>query len=285
VKSIKKLTIVFFLLSIGITQSFAVEFSLKIAGGISFLKPEEVNQVLIGWEEYWITIAGQASKWTYLGGEVSPLNLGYEFEVELIFSMTSRFALGLSSGYIFSDVNEENTSLTIEKVLGTFTHVKPTKISAIPLILSGYYIQPINSSLSLFFRAGGGPIWAKYFERDGTKRIDVESYSYPESISSSAQGQIYLLGLGVVFKTESGIRFFMEGSWRKANISGFSGENKNEETGALTYVEEYNSVLDLWQAKYLISSEPPEDENYRSVRQGTIDLSGFSVKIGIMIQF
>jgi hypothetical protein len=285
VKSIKKLAIVFFLLSIGITQSFAVEFSLKIAGGISFLKPEEVNQVLIGWEEYWITIAGQASKWTYLGGEVSPLNLGYEFEVELIFSMTSRFALGLSSGYIFSDVNEENTSLTIEKVLGTFTHVKPTKISAIPLILSGYYIQPINSSLSLFFRAGGGPIWAKYFERDGTKRIDVESYSYPESISSSAQGQIYLLGLGVVFKTESGIRFFMEGSWRKANISGFSGENKNEETGALTYVEEYNSVLDLWQAKYLISSEPPEDENYRSVRQGTIDLSGFSVKIGIMIQF
>jgi len=285
VKAIKKLAIVFFLLSIGITQSFAVEFSLKIAGGISFFKPEEVNQVLKDWEEYWITRADLTNTWSYLEGEVSTLKLGYEFEIELIFSMTSRFALGLSSGYIFSDVNEKNTSLTIEKVLGTYSHIKPTKISAIPLILSGYYIQPINSSLSLFFRAGGGPIWAKYFERDGNKKIDTESYSYPESISASAQGQIYLLGLGVVYKTESGVRFFMEGTWRKASIPGFSGENKNKETGALTYVEEYDSGLDLWQAKYLISPEPPEGENYRSVRQGTIDLSGFSVKIGIMIQF
>lgn len=262
-----------------------MEFSLKVAGGVSFINPHEVNIVLQSWEEYWTTRADLTQTWTYLGGEVSTLKLGYDFEIELIFNFTPRFAIGLSSGYLFSDVSEKATTLTIEKVLGTFDHVKPTKISAIPLILSGYYIQPLGSSLSLYFRAGGGPMWAKYFERDGNKNIENESYSYPESISASAQGQIYLLGLGVIFETESGIRFFMEGTWRTAKITGFSGENKQEETGALTYVEEHLSGYALWQAKYQIFTEPPSGENYRDVKQGTIDFSGFSVKIGLIIKF
>jgi hypothetical protein len=132
---------------------------------------------------------------------------------------------------------------------------------------------------------GGGPMWAKYFEKDGNKNIEDETYSYPKWISSSAQGQIYLLGLGIVFETEAGIRFFVEGTWRTASITGFSGENKQEETGALNYVEEYQSGLELWQAKYLISPEPPSGENYREVKQGTIDFSGISLKIGLIIKF
>ncbi len=285
VRIFKKRFVFLLVLSIGAAQGFSMEFSLKVAGGVSFINPQEVNTVLQSWEKYWITRADSTNTWSYLGGKVSTLKLGYDFEIELIFSFTPRLAIGLSSGYIFSDVSEGATTLTIEKVLGTFDHVKSTKINAIPLILSGYYIQPINSSLSLFFRAGGGPMWAKYFERDGNKNIDNESYSYPQSISASAQGQIYLLGLGVVFETEPGIRFFMEGTWRKATITGFSGENKKKKTGALTYVEEYESSYELWQAKYQIFAEPPSGENYREVKQGTIDFSGFSIKIGLIIKF
>jgi len=262
-----------------------MEFSLKIAGGVSFIEPQEVNTVLQSWDEYWTARANSTQNWTFLGGEVSHLKQGYDFEAELIFNLTPRFALGLSGGYIFADVSERATTLTIEKVLGTFEHVKPTKVSAIPLILSGYYIQPLTASLSAFLRAGGGPIWAKYFERDGNKKINDESYSYPQSISASAQGQIYILSIGVVFETESGIRFFTEGMWRKATITGFSGENKAAETAALTYVEEYIPSYELWQAKYAIFAEPPSGSIYREVNQGTIDLSGFSVKIGIMIKF
>jgi hypothetical protein len=262
-----------------------MEFSLKIAGGVDFINPQETNTVLQSWEDYWIVRADSEKNWTYLGGQVSTLKRSYNFEVELIFNFAPRFAIGVSGGYIFGDVSEKTTALTIERVLGTFEHVKPTKMSAIPLILSGYYIQPLNPSLSVFFRAGGGPMWAKYFERDGNRRTDAESYSYPQWISSSAQGQIYLLGLGVVFETEAGIRFFVEGTWRTASITGFSGENKQEETGALNYVEEYESRYELWQAKYLISLEPLSGENYREVQQATIDFSGISLKIGLIIKF
>jgi hypothetical protein len=285
VRIFKRRFVFLLVLSIGAAQGFGMEFSLKVAGGVSFVNPQEVNTVLQSWEEYWITRTDLTKNWSYLGGQVSTLKRGYDFEIELIFSFTPRLAIGLSSGYIFSDLSEEATALTIEKVLGTFDHVKPTKISAIPLIFSGYYFQPINSSLSLFFRAGGGPIWAKYFERDGNKNTDDESYSYQQSISASTQGQIYLLGLGMVFEIESGIRFFMEGTWRKAAITGLSGENKQNETGALTYVEEYESNYELWQAKYRVFSELPSGENYREVKQGTIDLTGYSVKIGLIIKF
>lgn len=272
-------------LTIGAAQGFGMDFSLKLAGGIDFINPQEVNTVLQSWEDYWTTRANLTTNWTYLGGKVSTLKRGYDFEVELIFNFTPSFAIGLSGGYIFSEVGETATTLTIERVLGTFEHVKPTKMSAIPLILSGYYIQPLSSSFSLFFRGGGGPLWAKYFERDGNKNVESENYSYPEWISSSAQGQIYLLGLGVVFVTESGIRFFIEGTWRKARITGFTGENKLEEIGALNYVEEYEASYELWQAKYLISSEPPTGEDFREGRQATVDFSGVSVKIGLIIKF
>jgi hypothetical protein len=285
VKIFKKLSVFLLVLLVSAAQGFSMEFSLKVAGGVSFINPQEINTILQSWEEYLITRADLDKNWSYLEGQASPLKMGYDFEVELIFSFTPRLAIGLSSGYIFSDVSEESTTLTIERALGTFDHIKPTKISAIPLILSGYYIQPINSSLSLFFRAGGGPLWAKYFEREGNKKIENENYSYPQTISSSAQGQIYLLGLGIVFETESGIRFFVEGTWRKATITGFSGENKQEETGALTYVEEYEANYELWQAKYQIFAEPPSGENYREVKQGTVDFSGFSIKIGLIIKF
>lgn len=281
----KQSFIVLLWLAIGAAQGFSMEFSLKLAGGVDFINPQEVNTILQSWEDYWTTRADSTTNWEYLGGEVSTLKLGFDFEVELIFNFTPRFALGLSGGYIFSEVSEKATTLTIERVLGTFDHVKPTKMSAIPLILSGYYIQPLSPSLSVFFRGGGGPMWAKYFERDGSKNVENESYSYPQWISSSAQGQIYLLGLGVVFETEAGIRFFMEGTWRMASITGFTGENKQEETGALNYVEKYETSYELWQAKYLISSEPPISEDFREARQGTIDFSGFSVKIGLIIKF
>jgi hypothetical protein len=285
VRIFKKHFILSLLFVFGTAQGFGMEFSLKIAGGVDFINPQEINIALQSWEEYWMVSAELDKNWTFLEGQISTLKLGYDFEVELIFNLTPRFAIGLSGGYIFSDVSEKATALRIEKVLGTFDHVKPTKMSAIPIILSGYYIQPLSPSLSVFFRAGGGPIWAKYFERDGVKNIEAENYSYPQSISASSQGQIYLAGLGIVFETEAGIRFFIESTWRKASITGFSGENKQEETGALTFLEEYQSDKELWQAKYQIYAEPPSGENYREVKQGTIDFSGISVKIGIIIKF
>jgi hypothetical protein len=267
------------------TYGEAVEFSLKFAGGLSFIRPDEVNRVLKDWEQWQIRNAEYTKNWAYLSGTVSEIKSAWELEVEFLFSLTSRLAVGLGSGYIYGSIAEKDTSLTIEKVLGVFEVGKPTKMSAIPLILSIYYFQPITQSLRAYVRGGGGYLWATYVERESNKKTDSESYGYPQFIQTSAQDTAVLLGLGLLFETEPGIRFFVEGSWRQAKVSGFDGEDKTGATGVLFFVEEYDPDLEYWQGKYIISQEPPSGENFRSVKEAEVDFGGLSIKLGIMIRF
>ena len=282
IKFISGAVLVFFLCA---ASGSAVEFSLKISAGPDFLSPDEVNATSKSWERWQILNSEDTPNWTFLGGEVSEISLSYNFEIELLVSLSSRFAAGIASGYIFGDVSEEATTLSIERVLGIFESAKPAKMSAIPLILSAYYFQPITSSLRLYARAGAGLLWATYVEREANRKKDTEKYSYPLMLEASARDAAYLLALGLLFETEPGIQFFIEGSWRRAKLGGFAGEDQSGTEGTLFFFEEYDSSLDFWQGKYKILAEKPDGENFRGVKEGEIDFSGFAVKLGIMIRF
>jgi len=285
VKKVKVIPILIALVFFCAAHSEAVEFNLKLAGGLSFINPAGVNRALKDWEQWQIFNAEYTKTWTYLEGTVSEIDTAWDLEVEFLFSLSSRLAVGLASGYIYGSISEKNTSLTIEKVLGVFEVGKPTKMTAIPLILSAYYFQPISSSLRVYLRGGGGYLWATYVERESSREVGTENYSYPKSIQASARDTAFLLALGLLFETEPGVRFFVEGSWRQAKISGFDGEDKTGTAGTLFFLEEYDPDLDYWQGKYMISSEPPSGENYRSVKEAEVDFGGLSFKIGIMIRF
>lgn len=285
VYKVKKILIFTLLIVLCTAQGEAVEFSLKLAGGLSFIRPAQVTQVLKDWEQWQILNADYIKSWTYLSGTVSEIKMAWDLEVEFFFSLTSRFAVGLASGYIYGSITEKDTSLTIERVQGVFDVGKPTKMTAIPLILSVYYIQPITASLRTYVRGGGGYLWATYVERESIRKTEAEKYSYPTFIQTSARDTTVLLALGLLFETEPGIRFFVEGTWRRAKISGFDGEDKTGTMGTLFYVEEYSPQLDYWQRKYMISQEAPSGENYRSVKEAEVNFGGLSIKAGIMIRF
>ena len=68
-------------------------------------------------------------------------------------------------------------------------------------------------------------------------------------------------------------------------ISDFLGENDQEEIGTLYYFEEHIQDFDIWQAKNQIKAAAPSGENYRSVQKASIDLSGLSIRIGLVIKF
>jgi hypothetical protein len=285
VNKVKKILIFTNLLSLCIACGEAVEFSLKFAGGLSVIRPAEATQVLQDWEQWQIRNADYIKSWSYLTGTVSEIKTAWDLEVEFLFSLTSRFAVGLASGYIYGSVTEKDTSLTIERALGVFDVGKPTKMTAIPLILSVYYIQPITQSLRTYVRGGGGFLWATYVERESIRRAEAEKYGYPTFIQTSARDTMVLLALGILFETEPGISFFVEGTWRQAKVSGFDGENETGTMGTLFFVEEYSSQLDYWQRKHMISQEAPSGENYRSAKAAEVNFGGLSVKAGIMIRF
>jgi len=285
VNKIKTIATLALLILICTSHSEAVEFSLKLGGGLSFIKPGEVNRVLEDWEQWQILNAENTKTWTYLDGTVSGLKTAWDLEIEVLFILTSRLAVGLASGYMYGSLSEQSTSLIIEKVLGVFEVGKPTKMTGVPLVLSAYYFQPLTSSLRGYVRAGAGYLWATYVERESNREVETEKYGYPQFIQASARDTTALLALGLLYETEPGIRFFVEGSWRWAKATGFEGDDKTGTTGTLFFVEAYDPDLDFWQEKYVISPDEPSGEYYRSVKEVDVDFGGLSVKIGIMIRF
>jgi opacity protein-like surface antigen len=262
-----------------------IELGFKLSGGYAYLNLKNTNRSLDDWAE-WKKREAEANKnWAYLGENVKNLHSGIHFEGEFLVSLIGRFELGLGTGYIYGDLNEEKTEVLVQRPAESISHVYPLTISAYPLVLSAYYSFPLKSGISLFIRAGGGIAWAKYVNREAQKLESSAKYNYFKLEKASASGSMVLGGIGFAFETDAGMRFFIEGIVRRAKIQGFTGENELEEKGILYHFEEYIPDLDFWQTKNEIRAERPSGSNYRSVSEALVDFSGFSVKIGFMVRF
>jgi hypothetical protein len=262
-----------------------VDLHFKISGGYSYLRLSEVHRSLNGWAEWKKIEAKENQNWQVLGENVRGMHSGINLEGEILFFFTPRISLGLGAGYIYSDVNEAGAEVIVERPTGTLSHVFPMTVSAYPLTLSAYYFVPLISKLRLFLRGGTGLVWAKYVNREGRKFLTVKNYNYLELQKASASGSIILAGLGLMYDSDMGVLFFIEGTARLAKVQGFSGENEVGIKGILYSFEEYISDQDLWQAKAKIMAEKPSGPNFRSVSEAVVDFSGFSAKIGFMIRF
>ncbi len=266
--------------------SHGVELSFKISGGLSLLSPNDLNLTLSDWAERQKRTAEHQPNWNFTSGKTPELKQAFDFEGEIIFSFHPRLAASLGIGFFYGEVNPENTEQLIQKVLGEFSQIQPRKISATPLTLSLYYFLPLSNKLRIYARGGSGIIWTKYIEREGSKRNEPDrNYSYSIVQNVSTNSPILSGSLGIQFKAESGFSFFVECSALRARVKNLQGQVEGGENGTMYYFEEYDPDLDFWQAKNRILSEKPSGEYFRSVRETILDLSGISLKLGIIIGF
>lgn len=283
VKNVKKIVIVLSFFLFFAVSSYCFEVNLKISGALCYLNPEHVNRSLHGWEE-WFKKGGPKG-WSYKEGKVKDLHSGISFEGEFIISFTRRFAAGFGTGYIYSELSEEKTAITIDRSKETFIFVRPIKINAFPLNLSAYYFFPLSEKMKLFIRGGTGIVWAKYVERQGRAESLEDEFNYNWKQEATAQGQAYFTSLGLIYEPDPFFRFFIEGEAKLAKLSGFHGETEEGENGTLFFFEEYNPNLKFWAAQNVLLKEEPSGDNFRSIQETVMDLSGFSIKIGILIKF
>ncbi|MGD2294636.1 MAG: hypothetical protein PVF22_02215 [Candidatus Aminicenantes bacterium] len=262
----------------------AVEVLLKFSGGLSYLSLPNIDRLLQDWVEWKKKDTEAHAAWTFLGGEATRLQSGFDFEGEIVVSITPRIAAGIGAGYLYSELSEEKTALTIERVKGTFLDVKPVKVSTLPLTLMGYYFFPLDTSMRLYVKGGVGLLWGKYIEREGRRLTANENFSYQFSQMASGRGAVFLGGLGFDFEFEQGLRVFFEGSARMSRISNFEGDNE-EELEILYHFEEYDQDYNLWQTKYQVRATAPSGTNYRSVQKAVIDIRSLSIKLGLSFKF
>jgi len=281
-KNSARILVLLFLFGI---SAFGFELDFKLSGGYTYLNVKGINRGVTDWAEMRKREAEENKNWLFLRQNVENLHTGIHLEGEILLSFSPRFGISLGTGYIYSDINEKDIEVLVQRPSGVFSQVYPVTASAYPLVLSGYYFIPLNNRLHVYARGGGGLAWAKYVNREAKKFESAEKYNYFRLGRASASGSILLGGLGLVYETDVGVRFFVEGLIRMAKIQGFSGENELEEKGTLYYFEEYLPDLDFWQAKNEIRTEKPSGKNIRSVSETVVDFSGFSVKIGFIIRF
>jgi hypothetical protein len=262
------------------------KLSLRFAGGVSFPSLDHINQSLQDFERFYKTRGQVSENWTFIQGEARELNSVIELEGEVLYRLSPRFALGLATGYFYSEVTEEETTLELQyqddpQQLYTI----PTKIYAHPLTVAAYTFFHLSGKIQAYLKAGGGLIWATHVKRLGDKEISQEDFRYTQSETASAQGSILFGGMGISAEIDRGMSFFVEGNIRRSKISGFTGQITTERTGTLYYYEEYEPGLDIWVAHNKIFENEPSDDDIRAVEELVIDLSGVSVKIGIIVKF
>jgi opacity protein-like surface antigen len=264
-------------------SSYGIEFHLKLFGGLNYSSLRDINLVLAAWKMQHEKEAQVTHGYEFEGGDVKKFHKGFDFEAELLAFLSNRLALGIGTGFIYNELLDQKTALTIKKNVTTYVYVHPATVSAFPLSLSGYYFLPLGKKFSLYLRGGVGLLWAKYVDRDGVRRIQDTKYSYSSQLAT-AKNTFFHGGLGFKYQLEPSISFFLEASGKAAKIDNFKGDLKGE-IGTLFFFEEYNPKTQFWQAKIQLKTEEPNGAFYRSVRKALVDFSGVSAKMGLMIKF
>lgn len=278
-----KISWTFILLLLVYSSSFAVEVSFRISGGFTYPNYENINQALQDWAGIWKKKVENNPNWNF-EGEVETFQRGLDFEAEFVLNINRYLAVGFGSGLIYSEIIDKKTEITIQNTEGTDVLIQPYKVTAYPLNFTGYLLLPLGKTFTIYLKGSTGKLWAKYVNWEGKKRLPEEKFDLTLQ-RAKATGTAKKECLGIAVRVNPYLQLFIEGSARQTKIKAFQSETEEGKNETLYFYEEYDPELDYWQAKLRILAEKPTGENFRSVEEATVDFSGYSVRIGLIIKF
>lgn len=126
---------------------------------------------------------------------------------------------------------------------------------------------------------------ARLVEQTGFKRVENTRYVIELDQNAIGSGPIYLGSLGISHQISEGVVIFMESSYQNSKMRDFENKIQGNGSGLLYSYQKYNSDLDLWSAVLRFHDNTPSGEDIRFVEKTAVDMSGLSIKLGIMIHF
>lgn len=263
-----------------------IGFSLKMHGGMSYLFANDINDHLQATTDYW------TDRGVDVEGEFELLRKGIEFGGVFIVNLTPHFGIGLGGGYI-----QASSKSTVNNVWFGYSYQDTAnpKVTAVPLTLSAYLDLPLGKILSFTVQAGLG-YYLGTFSWDYSYESEFDDFKENWEGKSNALG--FHGGLGFEFNFSSGIALVVEGFGRYAKLKNLKGDYVFEETFfgyqggesisevALWYYEWRSSLTGNYYPTIEFNDEKPEETSYtKNVREGEVDLTGFSIRVGIRIRF
>ena len=259
------------------------KIGLKIAGGISNLSGTDYDASDWGWDYLRkVTMENQGGTYAW---EQNSLDWGWEMAGEIIFNLSSRFALSGGVGFITGNSNSKGTT-----VLEGVTTINETdlKAKAVPLTAGIYYFLPVSPKSRLSLGVGVGYYFAS-FSRNYVNE-DVGIYRI-DGVFKGSGGDLGLHGgIGFEYDLSKSVVIVIEGFGRYAKISGFEGTREQIDS---------NNWSDTWEGKYYYSdrqhssdillprvnlTDPSSIGNAINIRDYETDFSGFTIRIGLKIR-
>ncbi len=263
----------------------AVEIQLRFSGGLGTLRPADLNTMLDAWRTWRKLEAARNATWSVTGEKIGRVETAIDFRAEFVVSLSPRFGIGVGSGYLYGETTEKGNFLQVLRKDVEHVFGRPGKAAGTPLIVSGFFFLPLGKEWQLFARAGGGPVWARYADREAHQLVGEEKYTYASAIVATGRGTLLEGGLGLGFRPTPALGFLVEAVARRGTVNELTDNTKAGEARTVYYLEEYLKTYDFWQAKLVANAGVPADADYRAVRKARVEFDGLSVRLGLIIRF
>lgn len=263
-----------------------IDFNLKFHGGMNYMRIGDINDALQGTTDYYKDLPH-----VDIEEDLSPAHWGIDFGGELIINFTPRVGIGLGGGYI--QVSEE----TVIDVIWEGSPYKDTaqpKVTIIPLTFSVHLGLPLGNIMNFTLNAGAG-----YYL--GTIQWhyswDSEFHDYEENWKAKSNTIGFHGGLGLEFNFSRTLALVVEGFGRYAKLKSLQGdytwkrdffghEEGIIEEATLWYYDWRSSDTGKEYPRIEFDDDVPTETSFqRNIREGEVDLTGFSVRLGIKIKF
>lgn len=283
------------------------KISLKFSYNTASVSKGDLNSWIDSYNLQWID--WQSQNIGQLDGQLNPFNYGPFYEVELRIPLFAGFGFNLAGSH-FKSADEGEVNFNYSTVNKAEKDFIKNEVSGIPIKIGISYAQVLPFSENLYLIAGVGRhiTLLKYkFSRENELRIgNVNTYIYKQENSYNSEALGFYATLGAEYNIIKQIAIVVEAEkvWSKAD--GFKGPFKtdfydpfeNSQT-----IEEGKASLyfydnkPFWNNKYYSTlggherkPTDPEDfpvgvEDIKNIRQGELDLSTLSFKIGIRFKF
>ncbi len=276
-KGTSAIVICFFLILLLPGISKAERFGIKLTGGINYLEVGDPNASLKGFADFLKDFASGGGE--TIEGDFKKIHFGLDLEGEVVFYLTPRFGISVSSGYIYGNKGVEENKIAFMNQ----TCSDGMKVSAIPVRLGVCYYLPLSSRIRFFFNGGVGYYFAEWSEN---YRYEINSNVSTRDQKAKASGIGFHSGVGLELKFVPHIVFIFEGQGRHIKIGGFKGERDSAGLEMNLYYFEQQILGSLdWYPRVDLWPYEPFGAQIRNVREAKVDFSGFTFRAGIKINF
>jgi hypothetical protein len=266
-----------------------IGLSVKLSGGLSYFGSGDIDR---GTKGLFDTTADSLSAAGYsIDQRKHPLHTGIEISGDLIYSINRRIGIGLGVDYIYTVVH--NLLIVTGNELRSEQQISSSpKINAVPIRLGLFFKFPLHRLFSISLSAGPSLYLTKYSYALDTEWMEMTSLFH----EATAKSLGFHGGIGLEVNLNRRAVFFIEGQGRYAKISNFEGEEKTKKP---VFIQEeryvgYDYIVTKEKGKlyYMEDEQYPylaickeEPSGFKNMRKATFDLSGISLRAGLIIKF